>query len=149
MYLYGIEIKKAASDVSDSRVLIVPLWNWNSHSCRRKNGKIYVLIVPLWNWNEKWILHAPWLDWVLIVPLWNWNSSFHPFFSRISGSNCTFMELKYMFGMKLDTANKVLIVPLWNWNMNKIDAAFYRLGSSNCTFMELKYESMWLHSMRI
>ena len=51
---------------------------------------------------------------VLIVPLWNWN-----WHNVVVGllevcSNCTFMELKFIFMAIGAKAQSVLIVPLWN-----------------------------------
>ena len=57
---------------------------------------------------------------VLIVPLWNWNQSApNNFKSAYDGSNCTFMELKYV---------------------RKTCKEIERKYGSNCTFMELKLE---------
>ena len=76
------------------------------------------------------------------------------------GSNCTFMELKWVKAAKEQKAKEVLIVPLWNWNIhwdnwtNKLIIVLIvplwnwnwwahqtwqkQEFSSNCTFMELK-----------
>ena len=36
------------------------------------------------------------VDKVLIVPLWNWNDQRQKRLGALWGSNCTFMELKYV-----------------------------------------------------
>ena len=140
MYLYGIEIEdtsdttshhersnctfmelKSAAHLRPSwcfRVLIVPLWNWNtqqptpsqmssSSNCTFMELKFFqhilaifvakVLIVPLWNWNEVMKQRRKTIDSVLIVPLWNWNSDKSSWQnSKQASSNCTFMELKFL-----------------------------------------------------
>ena len=56
---------------------------------------IRVLIVPLWNWNTV-VINIRWRIWpVLIVPLWNWNKGDKAKESESTfGFNRTFMELK-------------------------------------------------------
>ena len=54
-----------------------------------------VLIVPLWNWNTLFGVDRFTLPSVLIVPLWNWNSFLRLLGLGINGSNRTFMELKF------------------------------------------------------
>ena len=121
----------------DSKVLIVPLWNWNlvidektynnlsfnctfmelkSSSSSKASWTQQVLIVPLWNWNYGFYKNHKQLYQVLIVPLWNWNSEDRE-------------------GKK--TVETVLIVPLWNWNWI-ILLFLHLLARFNCTFMELK-----------
>ena len=77
------------------------------------------------------------------------------------GSNCTFMELKYVTPIVFNSLLMVLIVPLWNWNKYRHNLASsaesvlivplwnwndivehmqVQQNCSNCTFMELKYE---------
>ena len=120
------------------KVLIVPLWNWNTGVLMFRGRCRFVLIVPLWNWNKSKIyniffnqrsnrtfmeLKLPTPSFarmylaVLIVPLWNWNVRFRRSMRK--------------------TLN-VLIVPLWNWNEEKgiLDK---RHSCSNRTFMELKW----------
>ena len=55
----------------------------------------------------------------------------------VSGSNRTFMELKYIDAILERLTKWVLIVPLWNWNLQKWKMAAFR-ACSNRTFMELK-----------
>ena len=96
---------------------------------------------------------------VQIVPLWNWNGGFVKGLGNVACSNCTFMELKfvwfptlifhqlfklYLYGIEiilrifsLFNLRIVQIVPLWNWNKN-VECREWGLLSSNCTFMELK-----------
>ena len=144
-------------------VLIVPLWNWNcrvlyvhlkSFCCSNCTFmelkwcilimlklKVRVLIVPLWNWNWLRLIMLLKQVCVLIVPLWNWNKlactiievliSSNCTFMELKwvwankanaydwSSNCTFMELKFNFNNETTRRNSVLIVPLWNWNTYK------------------------------
>ena len=118
MYLYGIEIQaKWRLLRSLTRVLIVPLWNWNGLLNRGywssivgsnctfmelklsniawRNGLQGVLIVPLWNWNLILSMKMAAMYFVLIVPLWNWNEHDVIPFAEAFCSNCTFMELKW------------------------------------------------------
>ena len=98
-------------------VLIVPLWNWNAFVGGKQVPDNLVLIVPLWNWNwaarpqrqprkprsNRTFMELKWLSpvvimsktSVLIVPLWNWNTCISERPKEITGSNCTFMKLKY------------------------------------------------------
>ena len=99
------------------RVLLVPLWNWNSGPKAEPTVAPVVLLVPLWNWNntasrlssssELFYSYLygieTYLDKlrvgakeVLLVPLWNWN---------------------LLFLFVFVTGGKVLLVPLWNWNV--------------------------------
>ena len=41
-----------AGNIVASRVLIVPLWNWNAPREPPDFAGRRVLIVPLWNWNK-------------------------------------------------------------------------------------------------
>ena len=147
-----------------NRVLLVPLWNWNTDVFRDWLPRFYVLLVPLWNWNchiliiwyndtqsysylygiETWRLLslACMPRKVLLVPLWNWN-------------------IFLLQRIKRDEI--VLLVPLWNWN--SVPSAYlmrysvsysYLYGIETwhrgwlwfgaCrltrTFMELKHESV-------
>ena len=78
LYLYGIEILLALGAVSIFQVQIVPLWNWNRFQTKTESTVVSVQIVPLWNWNRLRLT-------TLSEPNW--------------GSNCTFMELKYIMGL--------------------------------------------------
>ena len=116
MYLYGIEIALRLLRAAARPVLIVPLWNWNGVEFKVSLKNKIVLIVPLWNWNTASTCSQV----------------------SASGSNCTFMELKWVIISKTSRGVVVLIVPLWNWNCSPASAS--RCTScSNCTFMELKW----------
>ena len=98
-------------------VLIVPLWNWNTHIGHFLLFALKVLIVPLWNWNFRRYSSGCYPHSVLIVPLWNWNMVKILADSLYKSFNRTFMELKFRKRRALTTGYyKVLIVPLWNWN---------------------------------
>ena len=101
--------------VSNNRVLIEPLWNWN-------------LAIPSNNTRTRY---------VLIEPLWNWNCLC---FSETAACNCinrTFMELKQKVRTGIRSITVVLIEPLWNWNFLTV-LAWLSSTCINRTFMELK-----------
>ena len=144
----------------DERVLIVPLWNWNSYRWRRsvwRGGlnRTFMELKPRWGYP----LHR--LQRVLIVPLWNWNEEkrqeyfrLYPCLNRTFmelkqqghtifwqfdyGLNRTFMELKPNTTSTTTSTTSVLIVPLWNWNEATLAAARLLRRGLNRTFMELK-----------
>ena len=60
-----------------NKVLIAPLWNWNSGCPDTPRSHTSVLIVPLWNWNWPIAYGERGLYCVLIVPLWNWYGKYH------------------------------------------------------------------------
>ena len=101
------------------RVLIVPLWNWNRGYPYQVPCGQCVLIVPLWNWNHLLCSQHEERLCVLIVPLWNWNTSRWVVCWLAYCSNCTFMELKFLWLCPYIGRYWVLIVPLWNWNQAK------------------------------
>ena len=145
--------------VRTSKVLIVPLWNWNGHpryGASKEEGFncTFMELKCLW---DSIILKS--VNHVLIVPLWNWNTLACVLFVALAGFNCTFMELKLAHvgiwktmwrvlivplwnwnvttGYAVAVADTVLIVPLWNWNY-MFNWFFCSDSSFNCTFMELK-----------
>ena len=77
-----------------SRVLIVPLWNWNvigSFSCDYAQGFNRTFMELKYYWHTYF---AKGLN-VLIVPLWNWNKDIMtPVRPNNGRFNRTFMELK-------------------------------------------------------
>ena len=119
------------------KVLIEPLWNWNTRAITPIVNNRGVLIEPLWNWNcdegakgrgrtginrtfmelKHAKKHYPWCDAiVLIEPLWNWNSDVCHDRKRYECINRTFMELKPLNTNMVKMVTLVLIEPLWNWN---------------------------------
>ena len=65
---------RGATEQMERRVLIAPLWNWNSQDASNNIISKQVLIAPLWNWNKKTKKELK---------------------AEETGSNRTFMELKH------------------------------------------------------
>ena len=105
-----------ASGATASRVLIVPLWNWNFYRWLTCKQKALVLIVPLWNWNLSVY------DDKARFPCFNRTFMelkchlVHPVRLVTKSFNRTFMELKLVCSDSATLIRFVLIVPLWNWN---------------------------------
>ena len=124
-----------------SRVLIVPLWNWNPGTAKglhRKSSGFNRTFMELKSAcrldfkNSKIRFNRTFMElkyeWVcrVAVPSNGFNRTFMELKCRMQPRsvpwwgrfNRTFMELKLACGSTLACGSAVLIVPLWNWNVS-------------------------------
>jgi len=104
------------------KVLIEPMWNWNSQVSVFRSSSLMVLIEPMWNWNE-----IPYEDYFTENVSFNRTNvelklkSLLPEAYERPGFNRTNVELKRTSSSYLSLrGDTVLIEPMWNWNGSTI-----------------------------
>ena len=143
------------------RLLIVPLWNWNTTASPAWAASLRLLIVPLWNWNScpsgrsrppatfnRTIVELKYGKAVgsctshttfnrTIVEL---KSEFKNFTASDNKAfNRTIVELKFRHDrIASGGLLNLLIVPLWNWNVSGSVRRRLSTLTFNRTIVELK-----------
>ena len=140
----SLELKRGCVEAPECerRLLIEPVWNWNTQQAFQNAGTAILLIEPVWNWNFTLIRHSVDRVQLLIEPVWNWNK----YCCRVKPNihfpfNRTSLELKLRLSAVCVRLLILLIEPVWNWN---------RFASGKfCVYLCLLIEPVWNWNTRV